>query len=160
MWSRDRGGVFSVDHIIPQSQDDTLVCVYTNLVYACVRCNSFRQAVPVQDPTQEPLGQHLEVAEDGRVIGITNAGRFLIELLHLNAPAAVTERQRIFRILQRYAQDRTDAAAQQDFEQTFCYPQDLPDLRTLNPPGGNALQHNTQNCFCAQRERNELPTVY
>ena len=31
MWSRDRHAGFSVDHVVPQREDKTLVCVYDNL---------------------------------------------------------------------------------------------------------------------------------
>jgi hypothetical protein len=160
MWSRDRHAGFSVDHVVPQSEDNALVCSYTNLLYACLRCNSFRQAVRVLDPTREGIGRHLRVDADGTITGLTDDGRFLIELLHLNAGPVVSERLRILRLLrfrQRYPEDKDLEA---DFRVAFGYPEDLPDLRALKPPAGNALDANRFQCFHARRERGDLPGIY
>src|SRR4051794_31400661 len=109
MWSRDRHAVFSVDHVIPQAEDSSLVCVYDNLVYSCLRCNSAKQDVRVLDPTCEGIGRPLRVEPDGAVTGLTDEGKFLIELLHLNAGSAPPERRRILRILRRRDQYPGDA---------------------------------------------------
>jgi hypothetical protein len=160
MWARDRDALFSVDHVVPQAEDSTLICVYGNLVYACLRCNSFRQDVRVLDPTREGMGRHLRIELDGTVTGLTDDGRFLIELLHLNAVSAVSERCRILRLMRlrmRYPEDRDLEA---DFLAAFRYPEELPDLRLLKPPDGNPLEMNTLQCFHARRERGELSDVY
>src|SRR6478672_6755586 len=39
-WYPNRADAFSVDHIVPQSKSTTRICDYSNLVYACLRCNS------------------------------------------------------------------------------------------------------------------------
>jgi hypothetical protein len=160
MWSRERHAAFSVDHVVPQVEDSTLVCEYSNLVYACLRCNSLKQDVRVLDPTREGMGRHLRVEPDGTVVGLTDDGRFLIELLHLNAGSVVSERRRILRLLklrQRYPEDRDLKA---DFLAAFRYPEDSPDLRPLKPPGGNRLDANKLQCFHARRERGDLPALY
>jgi hypothetical protein len=160
MWSRDRQAGFSVDHIVPQAEDRTLVCVYGNLVYACLRCNSAKQDVRVLNPTGESMGRHLRVEPGGTVTGLTDDGQFLIELLHLNAPSAVSERRRMFNVLrfrQRYPEDRDVEA---DFLAAFSYPEELPDLRSLKPPEGNQLDENKHQCFYARRERGDLPEIY
>jgi hypothetical protein len=159
-WSRDRQAGFSVDHVIPQAEDPALVCEYGNLVYACLRCNSARQDVRVLDPCREGLGRHLRVEPDGTVTGLTEDGRFLIELLLLNAGSAVSERCRILRLLKIHQKYPEDADVEADFLVAFGYPEDLPDLRLLKPPEGNRLDANKFPCFCARRERGELPSFY
>jgi hypothetical protein len=162
VWSRDRDAVFSVDHVIPQSEDpdSPLVCDYNNLVYACLRCNSARQAVPVLNPREEGLGRHLRVGADGSITGLTEEGQILIELLHLDTGAAPAERRRILRLLDRWRRDPEGRGVRTDFLETFGYPKDLPNLRRLKPPRGNALSANTKHCFLARRERGELPETY
>jgi hypothetical protein len=160
MWSRDRDASFSVDHIVAQSEDSTLVCVYLNLVYACLRCNSLRQNLRVLDPTLEGLGRHLRVEPDGTVSRLTDEGRYLIELLWLNAGSAVAERRRILRLLILQRKYPDDPDLEEDFRAAFAYPEKLPDLRQLKPPEGNELEANAEQCFYARRERGELPEVY
>jgi hypothetical protein len=160
MWSRDRHTAFSVDHVVPQAADPALVCVYGNLVYACLRCNSFKQNVQVLDPTREGMGRHLRVESNGTITGLTEDGQLLIELLHLNAEQAISERRRVLRLLkfrQKYPEDKDVEA---DFLTAFGYPEDLPDLRPLKPPEGNALDANKFQCFHAGRERGDLPPIY
>src|SRR4051812_26171134 len=117
MWSRERQAVFSVDHIVPRSEDPDglLGCEYANLLYACTRCNSARQDVRVLDPTAVVMSEHVRVEPDGTVTGLTDEGRFLIELLYLNAGPAVDERNRVFRILRRSVALPDDEGARTDF---------------------------------------------
>lgn len=160
MWSRDRHASFSVDHIVPQVEDATRICEYGNLAYACLRCNSFKQAVRVLDPTQEGMGRHLRVEPDGSVTGLTENGQFLIELLQLNTRSVISERLRILRNLklrQRYPKDKDLEA---DFLAAFRYPEYMPDLRPLKPPEGNRLDANKFQCFHARREVGQLPDIY
>jgi hypothetical protein len=159
-WSRDGQAGFSVDRVVPQAEDPSLVCEYGNLVYACLRCNSARQDVRVLDPAREGLGRHLRVEPDGTVTGLTGDGRFSIELLHLNAGSAISERRRIFRLLKYRRKYPEDADVEADFRAAFGYPEDLPDLRLLKPPDGNRLDANKLQCCHARRERGELPPVY
>jgi hypothetical protein len=106
------------------------------------------------------MGPHLRVEADGTVTGLSDEGKFLIDLLHLNAGSAPLERKRILRILRRREKHPSDKDAEADFRDAFGYPEDLPDLRTLRPPGGNSLQANEEHCFQARRERGELADVY
>jgi hypothetical protein len=45
-------------------------------------------------------------------------------------------------------------------ETMLGFPNDLPDLRALRPPGGNARPDGVENCCYERRLRNELPAVY
>lgn len=162
MWSRERDAVFSVDHVISQSEDPAgrLTCDYRNLLYACTRCNSARQNVGTLDPTVVPMAEHLNVEPDGTIVGLTLDGSFLIELLYLNAGPAVAERRRVVRILRRALASPDDEAAQSDFREAFGYPERLPDLRALRPPGGNRFAANAEDCFFARRASGRLGETY
>jgi len=166
-WSRAGMAAFSVDHIIPQSLDtnNRFLCDYSNLLYSCLRCNSFRQNDLVLGPTREGFGWHLRVQADGTIVGLTFDGLVLVRLLQLNTPAAVGERQRIFRILGRRARYPNDPEVLRDYHEAFGYPADIPDLRRRpphgpNPPDGNTLVANTEHCYFALREAGRLPLVY
>lgn len=161
-WSRAGAAVFSVDHIIPRSLDpeELFVGDYSNLLYACNQCNSARQDALILDPTREGMGEYLRVQPDGIIVGLTLAGLKLIELLHLNNPWVVKERQRILRILNRRARYPSDPEVMKDYHEAFGYPDDLPDLRRKLPPGGNALSENAEHCHFARRERGQLPLIH
>jgi hypothetical protein len=159
-WSREGHAIFSIDHVIPQSEAEAFICDYGNLVYACVRCNSARQDVPVLNPRMDGMGRHLRVEGGGTVRSLTEEGKFLIQLLHLNGESAVKERYRILRILERYQQNPANQTAKIDFLEAFGYPEDMPDLRSLRPPGGNSCQGSAQDCFRARKERGELSEIY
>src|SRR5438270_6142301 len=54
---------FSVEHLLPRSTRPDLICVYANLVYACLKCNSFKNDQgPVLDPCVSAYGNHLAVS--------------------------------------------------------------------------------------------------
>jgi hypothetical protein len=40
------------------------------------------------------------------------------------------------------------------------FPDDLPDLRRLRPPAGNARPEGLEDSFFAKRRRGELPETY
>jgi hypothetical protein len=100
----DVGGELTVDHFLPVSAggvDDE-----ENLVYACVRCNQYKGALYVEGtdpalvgrllhPSLDSLAEHLhEDPVTGRLEPLTASGRFQIEVLRLNRPALIANRQR------------------------------------------------------------------
>lgn len=166
-WSAAGAAAFSIDHIVPRSldPDELLVRDYSNLLYACLRCNSARQDTPTLDPTREGLAGHVRVEADGSIAARTRAGLEMIRLLQLDHPSVVRERQRILRILGLRVRYPNDTEVRALFRETFGYPDDLPDLRRRspegpNPPGGNARPENAEWCYFARRERGQLPVVY
>lgn len=160
-WSREGEAVFGADHMVPQSAPTgaSLVCEYANLLYACNRCNSLRQDCPLPvDPTEDSLAARMTVAADGLITAATPDGQELIELLHLNSPNAVAERRRIGNVLAEFVADPNDAIHRENYHRAFGYPDDLPDLASKRPPGGNALRANALTCHFARRA--SLPDVY
>ena len=91
------GGVthFGVDHFRPKSLFPKLVCVYSNLYYACNLCNSLKgNAWPdaalrqlgfyFADPCEEEVYQiHLKEREDGTLDCLTPCGEYTYDHLDL-----------------------------------------------------------------------------
>jgi HNH endonuclease len=159
-WYPNRAGSFSVDHVVPQSEDPTRICDYENLVYACTRCNSARQDVRVIDPTAVALGEHLKVEEDGTIRALSPDGQDLIDLLHLDDVPIVGTRRRYLRILSLAARYPEDAEVRREFLDAFGYPEELPDLSRLKPPGGNTREAGLTGCCHALKQRGELAETY
>jgi HNH endonuclease len=154
---------FSVEHVIPRSADrgGASELDYQNLAYACNRCNAFRVAENVLNPLQSPLNRHMEVNdEDGSIRGLTPDGEKTIRILKLNDPIFCDYRRRAFLVLQIMRENPDNLAAKEMFGQVFGYPDDLPDLRRLRPPKGNAKSGSAESCYYALRERGELGEVY
>jgi hypothetical protein len=160
MWYPDRASSFSVDHVIPQSEDLTLICEYTNLVYSCTRCNSARREVRVLNPAEVAFGVHIRLAENGLLEALTVDGQDLIDLLHLNENPALQVRRKYLRILALKARYPVDRDVIQVFLEAFGYPEDLPDLRTLRPPGGNKCEKSEETCYYVRRMKGALALTY
>ncbi len=159
-WYPDRSASFSADHIIPQVLDRSIVCSYGKLVYACTRCNSAKQDVMILDPTAIAIGHHLKMAADGSIKALTAEGQDVIDLLHLDKAPALVVRRHYLRILALKLQRPEDPEIDRLYAEAFGYPDDLPDLTKLRPPGGNARAGSEATSFHARRTRGELPTTY
>jgi hypothetical protein len=160
MWYPDRAASFSVEHVIPQSEDAALVCEYTNLIYACTRCNSNRRELSVLDPTEVAFGEHLQPGENGLLVGATEEGEYLIRLLRLNENPSLEVRRKYLwehSLRERYP---ADAGIEAMYLHVFGFPDDMPDLRTKHPPGGNARPGSEQSCYFARHESGSLPATY
>lgn len=162
MWALDRHNSFSVEHVIPQRGpmgDSTKVCDYTNLVYACTRCNSFKQDTILLDPCAINLSNHLTVDCDGKVHASTREGKRLIQLLHLNEKRVQDNRKYFLDLIALKREYPDDPTVDRMFLMRFGYPNDMPDLRRSKRKK-NARQGSEQNCYFARNERNELPQFY
>jgi hypothetical protein len=156
MWYPSRAAAFSVDHVVPQVEDDTLLCQYGNLVYACLWCNSAKQDVKLIDPTATAFGQHIRVEADGTITALTVEGQDLIDLLHLDKHPAVAVRAEYLRLLRLKEQHPSDPEIHRHFIEAFRYPDDLPNLTTLRPPGGNAREAGRKSCYFELQRTNQL----
>jgi hypothetical protein len=157
-WYPNGQDSFSVDHLVAQALALERVWDYSNLAYACVRCNSRKRACWLPDPCTTPYGDHLRVREDGTVTSLTAEGARLIEFLILDDPEFTEYRRRILDVIRRVLagspQGTSEVAAWMGF------PEDLPDLAALRPPGGNSRPAGAEGCYFAQRQRGEIPEVY
>lgn len=158
-WYPSGADAFSVEHVLPQSSHPHLVCHYPNLLYACCRCNSQKRDRELLDPVVDPLGVHLLMLEDAMYAALTNAGQDLIDQLDLNDPRLLETRKLKLHLLTLQASYPNDPEVQALFRDAFGYPDDLPDLRELRPPGGNANPQGAQDCHFARREAGRLPAI-
>ncbi len=152
---------FGVDHLAPQSVAPSLVTEYSNLLYACNSCNSARQAwPPAVNPLGESLAGHLHVDDNGVMVATTSAGQRLIDRLDLNAPNRVEVRLEKLVAVKAKLSCPDDPNVDHLFRRAFGYPDDLPDLAALRPPGGNARPGSEARSHFARRARGDLPAVY
>jgi hypothetical protein len=65
-WQSDGHESFGADHFNPQAVQPALRNDYNNLFYVCCSCNAARNwlLLPL-NPTQDALGDHLQIALDG-----------------------------------------------------------------------------------------------
>ena len=154
---------FSIDHVIPRGADrgGSSERDYSNLVYACHRCNSLRGVAQVLNPAQDSLSEHLEVHdEDGLIVGRTDEGKKSIRILRLNDPAVCQHRRRALVVRDLERENPDNLAVHELFVQIFGYPDDIPDLRRLRPPHGNTKAGSEDDCYYVRRERGQLEEVY
>ncbi|CUH58736.1 HNH endonuclease [Thalassobacter stenotrophicus] len=94
------GGVraFQIDHFAPKSTFPERTTVYANLIYSCAFCNRAKwdtwigvdPDVPndgthgFEDPCSAAYETHLDRAEDGRFIGLSPVGTYMIRELKLS----------------------------------------------------------------------------
>jgi hypothetical protein len=153
-WGRVKAG-FALDHFLPVAVYPEQERRYDNLLYACVACNATKGAALLPDPTQVLLDGTVSVHEDGRMEGSTRAARRLIRLLGLDGREE-TEARLLWIGIIALAQ-RCDLAL---YHRLMGFPEELPDLKLLRPPGGNTRPEGLAACFHAQRHDETLPVTY
>jgi len=159
-WKPEGQDAFSVDHVRPQATHPDEAGDYDNLVYACCSCNSSRRELPLPlDPVRDALAEHLRIAATGIAEPLTDAGRRLVELCHLNRPVLVEFRREFLQLLD-LLNSVNDPRAVGALRSLLGFPQDLPDLANLRPPGGNNRPEGIWESAFAKRDRGELAQTY
>ena len=148
-------GEFDLDHFQPLKLYPRLGLEYSNLVYACRRCNSIKLDAEVDDPLWVLTRERIHALPDGRVRGADDAARRLIACLDLNSARLVAWRFMWIRIAERARE--SDRAL---WEWLVGFPVDLPDLRRLRPPGGNTRPRGIDESWAVRAERGELNDCY
>lgn len=148
-WGRIRG-IFDLDHFVPVSIQSDGDLDYDNLIYACCTCNLAKGNARVADPAKVLLDSSVSVLPTGHIRGHTEDARRLIKALALNAPASVEFRRLwidVIALARRY-----DLLL---YKRLLSYPDDLPDLSRLRPPGGNSRPEGVEQSHFVRRERGE-----
>jgi hypothetical protein len=160
-WYRPFGAdLFGVEHLVPRSRVPELELAYDNLLYACISCNSWkRDDEPLLDPMRDGFGNHLRLLADGSLTWTTKEGKQLIRIVQLNRPALIRYRRELLEMAQ-LASDNPESETATQYRARMVFPDDLPDLASLRPPGGNTAPDGVQTCYFAQRQRGELPATY
>jgi hypothetical protein len=158
-WEANGHHGFGVEHVQPQSIVAGVDLEYDNLVYSCNTCNSTRRDVLLPaDVIAEPA-RHLQSRADGTVASLSESGDDVIEMCRLNRPLLVATRRRILNLIAilRCFEQTGAVAALRDL---LSFPDDLPNLAALRPPGGNGRPEGVDDCFFERRERGDLPDFY
>ena len=153
-WGRLRG-TYDLDHYVAIAGDPSGELKYDNLLYACRACNAVKSHRQVPDPCLVLIDGDVVVQPNGRMIGRSIGAKRLIRLIGLNSPEAVEFRRLWIEILdlaQRYDPNLV--------VRIIGYPDDLPDLSRLRPPGGNSRPEGIAPSHFARRERTELSETY
>lgn len=152
-WSL-RMGSWHIDHFVPQGSHPQRRLDYENLLYVCNSCNLNKTNKIVPDPCEIAFGPCLKVHEDGTIIALDENGERIIEQLGLDNEDYTRSRCLIIATLQSLAiHDR------QTYILWMRYPDDLPDLSRLRPPGNRRPDGINDSCY-ARRTRGELLEVY
>jgi hypothetical protein len=154
-WLRGPRG-FQIDHCLPQAQYPAGRLDYDNLVYTCPWCNQAKAGVAVPNPTEVVYGTALRVKEDGVIEAKSQLGQVLLEGLKLDHPELTYQRRLLLGVV-RLAEERNHVAL---LVGLLGYPDDLPNLRSKRPPGGNARHGGVVEICRERRRRGELPPVY
>lgn len=159
-WCQDRMGTMSVDHFEPQAESPHRRLEYDNLIYVCGPCNRSKgtASLPLH-PSVHALGQHLRFTASGRIEGLTPEGRAFVEILILNDPIRLQPRRLIVELLQ-FLDARVLPEARVYLDYYLGFPDDLPDLARLRPPGGNSRPDGVKDSYFQQRIRGTLPPMY
>jgi hypothetical protein len=148
-------GAFAIDHFVPASLSPETLADYENLLYACVACNLSRGNQIIPNPLEHLLASTVEVKVSGLLATRTARAQEIVELMHLNDPEYVFRRRQMIALLAELEKRRPDL-----HRAWFGYPNNLPDLSRLRPPGGNLCPTGIAESHFARRARGELPAVY
>lgn len=153
-WCRAHGE-FHLDHFTPQGLDPQQAADYDNVLYACVSCNIGKGEQVVPDPTLVLTVGQVIVYDDGAIDGLTKESERLIRMLDLDDEDYRRWRRTWIRILE--LAQRYDPPL---YQQLMGFPEDLPDLARLRPPGGNGRPAGIEESYLEQRNRGALASEY
>jgi hypothetical protein len=109
----------------------------------------------VPDPTTVLLDHDVQVTEDGVIHAETPEAARLIDLLGLDSPQFTEFRMLRLGILA--LAERFDPPL---YARLLGFPDDLPNLARLRPPGGNTRPEGVTTSYFAQRANGLLPLMY
>lgn len=147
-------GEFELDHFEPQSIAPDQTLDYSNLVYACRRCNAIKRDQRVDDPLAILSSDAVTVLPDGVLSSQHPAAIRLIRQIDLNSPRLKQWRVMWLRVV--------DLAKERDpdlYGQLTGFPDDMPDLSRLKPPS-NSQPEGLEISWYARRQRGLLPESY
>jgi hypothetical protein len=159
-WVPNGADDFSVEHVDPQSTHPHRAGDYDNLIYACCTCNASRTdaALPF-NPARVSLGDHLQLGTGGIVQPLTAGGAALTDICRLNRPSLVSFRRRLLQVIAVLAAQK-DPRLKDVLQDILSFPDDLPNLASRRPPGGNIRPQGIADSYFEQRRRGVLPGFY
>ncbi len=148
-------GTFDIDHFLPVTFHPEQERTYDNLLYACASCNAVKGKRNVPDATAVLLDPGVRVTEDGVIHADTPEAARLIERLGLDSPQS-TEFRLLWIGIVALA-ERFDPSL---YRRLMGFPNDLPDLHRLHPPGGNTRPEGVATSSFAKRRDGTLLATY
>jgi len=160
-WYPSGSDAFGVDHVFPKGNEQYthLALSYSNLVYACNRCNSAKRDEILLNPCTVAFAEHLRVDPDGEIVGISDEGSLVINILGLDLRDLTEERKNKFRIVNLYERYPADDEVRELYEREFGFPDALPNLNRLEPPFNSKPEGIGQSYF-ELRAAGALPRIY
>ena len=153
-WSRVVG-TFDIDHFLPVALHPEQERTYDNLLYACATCNAVKGKSAVPNPMTVLVDPSVRIAEDGAIHAEATEAARLIELLGLDSPQS-TEFRLLWIGIVALA-ERYDPSL---YRRLMGFPDDLPDLKRLRPPGGNTRPEGVNTSFFIRRQDGTLSPTY
>jgi hypothetical protein len=153
-WAKVRG-TFDVEHFRSIASHPGDALSYDNLVYACSACNVGRGKQLVPDPLTSLVRADVRVNEDGTIEGRTRHSRRLIRVLGLD-DREYTE----FRLIWLQIVSLAAREAPELHRKLMGFPDDLPNVARVHPPGGNGRPAGIQQSYFVQRQNAILPVTY
>lgn len=106
------------------------------------------------------MSEHVEWTAEGVPKGCTPEGKFIVDVLLLDDPSRVSINRKILAIW-RIACAQLDAGCLEPALAAFFeFPQQLPRLAPLRPPGGNTRPDGIVSSYYERRRRGELQRFY
>jgi hypothetical protein len=159
-WFPDGDDHFGVDHLESQTRVPERATDYDNLAYACCRCNAAKQDCAwLPNLFGQTLATHLQVLEDGTIRGLTPQGMAWIQVCSLDRPKLTAFRRGLLALMRDLAL-RKDPEAAQLLRHCLAFPDNLPRLAVLRPPGGNARPEGVSKSAFELQVRGQLPDTY
>ena len=144
-----------MEHFRPVASHPGDTLSYDNLLYGCSACNTGKGKQLVPDPLTALVRGDIWVNEDGTIEGRTRQARRLIRVLGLD-DREYTE----FRLVWL---EIVSLAAREDpelYRKLMGFPNDLPNVGRLHPPGGNSRQEGIEQSYFVQKQKAVLPETY
>ena len=148
-------GMYDLDHFVPQAYEPQKRAQYGNLLYACKACNGAKGDQTTPDPSQVLTSDDVQVYADGSIQGLSAEAERLVWLLGLDGP-----KYRAWRLLWLRIIELAERYDRELYHQLMRFPADLPNLKRLRPPAGNARPDGIDASYFELRERGELPDEY
>lgn len=148
-------GEFDLDHFEPQAVKPGLREDYDNLVYSCHTCNLLKSDLRLPDPATALNSESIRVEDDGTLIALNDEAKRVIDVLQLNGENYVGWRLLWLRIVELARQEDPDLLTR-----ILGFPANLPDLKRLQPPGGNTRPDGIAASSYERSRRGELPETY
>lgn len=146
---------FALDHFLPVVLHPERLTDYVNLLYTCAVCNAAKGARLLPNPLMVLLSSLVRVEADGTIHTDDPETARVLAVLGLDSEPSAAFRMRWIRIIALAAVHDPEL-----YQQLMGYPDELPDLRSLQPPGGNSRSDGIAQSALARRQRAELPAVY